>query len=115
MSKTTKLLLGGATLLPFLYMIFFFIVIFSFILFNSQGEASPEPGPPALLLLIFPLHMLAMMLVFGLTIFYIINVFRNERVEKDKKALWAVVIFLGNMIAMPIYWYLYIWKETPRR
>jgi len=27
-------------------------------------------------------------------------------------ALWANVIFLGDMIAMPIYWYLYIWKEA---
>jgi hypothetical protein len=42
-----------------------------------------------------------------------VNVFRNDQVEKDKKVLWAVVIFMGNMIAMPIYWYLYIWKDVP--
>jgi hypothetical protein len=47
----------------------------------------------------------------GLTVFYMVNVFRNDRVDKDKKVLWAVVIFMGNMIAMPIYWYLYIWRE----
>jgi hypothetical protein len=40
-----------------------------------------------------------------------VNVFRNDHVDKDKKVLWAVVLFMGNMIAMPIYWYLYIWRE----
>jgi len=44
-------------------------------------------------------------------IIYIIHIFKTEKVPQDKKALWAVVIFLGNMIAMPIYWYLYIWKQ----
>jgi cytosine/uracil/thiamine/allantoin permease len=54
-----------------------------------------------------------MLAVIALMVFYIVNVFRNDRVDKDKKALWAVVLFMGNMIAMPIYWYLYIWRETP--
>lgn len=37
-------------------------------------------------------------LIMGLTVFYMVNVFRNDRVEKDKKVLWAVVLFMGNMI-----------------
>lgn len=49
----------------------------------------------------------------ALTVFYMVNVFRNDRVEKDKKVLWAVVIFMASVIAMPIYWYLYIWRESP--
>ena len=28
------------------------------------------------------------------------------------KALWAIVLFLGNIFAMPVYWYLYIWKGS---
>jgi len=36
-----------------------------------------------------------------------------DLIDKDKKVLWAVVIFMGSMIAMPIYWYLYIWKQAP--
>jgi hypothetical protein len=52
-----------------------------------------------------------MLVIAALTVFYIVNVFRNERVVKDQKVLWAVVLFLGNVMAMPIYWYLYIWKD----
>ncbi len=74
---------------------------------------SGEPGPPPLIALILPLHLFTMLAVMGLMVFYIVNVFRNDRVDKDKKALWAVVLFMGNMIAMPIYWYLYIWREPP--
>ena len=61
---------------------------------------------------LFALHIFTMLLIMGLSIFYIVDVFKNNRVDKDKKALWAIVIFLGNMIAMPIYWYLYIWNEA---
>ena len=108
MEKPGKVALGAATLWPFLYMVIFFGFIFSSILF-SPGTG---PGFPAAFAVLFALHIFTMLLIMGLSIFYIVDVFRNNRVDKDKKALWAVVIFLGNMIAMPIYWYLYIWKEA---
>lgn len=110
MSKTIKLIVGLLTIWPFAYMILFFITILSLVFFSRGPE--PEVGPPPLIALIFPLHILTMLLIMGLTIFYMVNVFRNERVVKDQKVLWAVVLFLGNVLAMPIYWYLYIWKDA---
>ncbi|HEU0144746.1 MAG TPA: hypothetical protein VFQ47_08155 [Nitrososphaera sp.] len=111
MKKSTKILLAIATIWPFLYMIFFFVVIFSSFFFMPRNGSSEGGAFPALFMIIFPLHFLTMLLIMGLTVFYMVNVFRNDRVEKDKKVLWAVVLFMGNMIAMPIYWYLYIWRE----
>jgi hypothetical protein len=110
MKQWLKVLLGIVTLWPLAYMILFFLVIFSTILFTPGPSNS---GPPPLIALIFPLHMLTMLVILALMIFYIVDVFKNERVEKDKKALWAVVLFMGNMIAMPVYWYIYIWKTAP--
>ena len=110
MSKTIKLLLGLITLWPFTYVILFFLTIASLIFFSSGAE--PGVGPPPAIALIFPLHLLTMLIIAALTVFYIVNVFRNDRVEKDKKVLWAVVLFMENVIAMPVYWYLYIWKEA---
>ena len=110
MKSPIKILLGLATLWPFVYMILFFVFVFSSFLFLSSS-AGHEAGPPVSFMIIFPLHLLTMLWIMALTVFYIVNVFRNERVEKDKKVLWAVVLFMGNLIAMPIYWYLYIWKE----
>ena len=110
MNKTVKVLLGLVTLWPFFYLILFFVVIFLTVLGPGGGG---EAGPPPMIALIFPLHLLTMLIVLALTIFYIVNVFRNKRIENDKKALWAIVIFMGNMISMPIYWYLFIWKDEP--
>ena len=91
-------------------MILFFLLVFSMVLFpGAEGES----GAPPLVLLIFPLHLLTMLIVMALMVFYIVNVFKNERVDKDQKVLWAVVLFMGNMIAMPVYWYLHIWKSAP--
>lgn len=109
MQKSTKLFLGVATFWPIAYMFLFFIFIFSAFIFRPSpgGESGIEPT----FALIFGLHLLTMLITMALTIFYIVDVFRNNRVDKDKKPLWAIVIFMGNAIAMPIYWYLYFWKE----
>lgn len=110
MKQSTKILLGLATLWPFVYVVFFFIFVFASILFmpSSGGQ---ELGPPVSFMILFLMHFLTMLLILALTVIYMVNVFRNDRVDKDKKVLWAVVLFMGSMIAMPIYWYLYIWKE----
>ena len=111
MRTLAKILLGLATLWPFAYLALFFIFILSSFFFLSAG---PEADPVSFRI-IFLVHLLTMLWILALTVFYIVNVFRNERVDKDKKVLWAVVLFMGNIIAMPIYWYLYIWKEPAMR
>lgn len=109
MQKSTKVLLGIATFWPIAYMVLFFVFIFSAILFSGGGGG--DSGIQPAFALVFALHLLTMLLIMALTVFYIVDIFKNNRVEKDKKALWAIVIFMGNAIAMPIYWYLYFWKE----
>lgn len=106
MKQSTKLLLGAATLWPLVYMFIFFGAAFFSVLFRREE-------PSALWAVIIPLHLLTMLVIFALIAFYIVNVFRNDRVGKDMKVLWAVVIFMGGIIAMPVYWYLNIWRATP--
>ena len=111
MKKSTRGLLGIASLWPIVYMIFFVLFFFLAILIGP-GPAEPGSGIQPGLAAIFAIHLLTMLLILALTIFYIVDIFRNDRVEKDKKALWAIVIFMGSAFAMPIYWYLYIWKAA---
>ena len=111
MQKPTKVLLGIATLWPIIYMFLFFAFVFSMALGLRGGDNIEPGGIQPMMALVFGLHLLTMLIIMALTVFYIVNVFRNDRVEKDKKALWAIVIFMGNAVAMPIYWYLYFWKE----
>ncbi len=60
---------------------------------------------------IFVVHSLTILWTFALLAVYIRLLFKTDRVPADKKSLWAVVLFLGNMLAMPVYWYLYVWRE----
>ena len=107
MSKPVRLVLGIATLWPLAYLLIFMGFVFSMLL---RGNSQPQGGRdlPSGVIAIFVLHGITIVWLWVLLAIYIYNVFHNDRVDKDKKALWAVVLFLGNMIAMPIYWYLYI-------
>lgn len=111
MSKPAKIALLLATLWPVAYMFLFFCFIITMMVLMPQQQAATGSGLPVWFAAFFVVHFLTIFLVLGLTVIYIINVFRNNRVAQDKKALWAVVIFLGNIVAMPVYWYLYIWPE----
>lgn len=42
----------------------------------------------------------------------IVHCFTTERVPRKQKTLWAVVRFLGSILAMQIYWYRYIRCKT---
>lgn len=116
MSKPAKVALGLATLWPLLYMFIFMgfgvYMVLSDINQTEGGRAQGVKEVPPEFIAIMVLHMITILWMFALLAIYIYNVFNNDMVDKDKKALWAVVLFLGNMIAMPIYWYLYIWPEN---
>lgn len=101
MKKPAKILLGILTAWPVVYM--FMVFGFMFLTFTSNNTSFFP--------IIFGLHFATIFMMFGLIAFYIVDVFRNKRIKQDQKALWAVVIFCGNMIAMPVYWYLFIWRE----
>jgi hypothetical protein len=110
-SKTRKILLGAATLWPLLYTGIFVGFWFSMMLGMSTGRMPVPAEPFGGMRLLFGLHCLTMASMVALLAVYISDLFRNPRVRPDQKTLWAVVLFLGNIIAMPVYFSLYIWPE----
>jgi len=103
LSRPIQLLVGAATLLPIVYMVYFIVSM-------SSSVATRNGGPDDFDFL-FRLHLGTMLLTFSLLIFYIVYLFRTARVPQDKKALWAVVLFMGNMFAMPVFWFIYVWRD----
>jgi hypothetical protein len=108
MNRTVALLWLVVTLLPFAYMFYFF------------GEMSaPFPkdhsAAEAQFNFMFRLHMAVIFGCWVLIASYIVYLFKSTHVPVEKRALWAVVLFLGNMIAMPIFWYLYVWRPLQIR
>ncbi|MHC4568070.1 MAG: hypothetical protein ACYTE3_20200 [Planctomycetota bacterium] len=109
MSRGKAITLGIFTAWPFVYVVLFMCMMFGMVMPGLWG-GRPWGAPPAFGI-IFPLHLLTMFEIPALLVIYIVYLFRTSRVAQDKKVLWAVVLFLGHMIAMPVFWYLYIWKE----
>jgi hypothetical protein len=63
--------------------------------------------------MIFPIHIFIMIETIVLLVIYLKDVFKNKYIEESKRVLWVLVLFFGNLIAMPIYWYINIWKHIP--
>ena len=113
MTRSNKILLGIATIWQPVYIFLFIAFIFSMMAF-SAGQPDPSFGPffGAGFFVIFIVHFLTIMLGLGLTIYYIIHAIKNDSLESNMKAMWAVLFFIGGIIAEPIYWYLHIWKAS---
>ncbi len=114
MTKRKKVWLGIATIWPIAWMFIFMISMFTFFFSFAGRPGQPEPGP---ILFLFPvIILLHFVTVFGslaLIIYYIFDIFKNERLEQNYKIMWTVLLFFAGMLAMPIYWYLYIWRDAP--
>ncbi len=96
MNRPVALLIALLTLAPWAYVVFFFSHVMSQFATVPNTAAPPEQFFQEFNT-IFRIHLLVMALMLGLTVFYIVHVFRTDRVPADKKALWAVVLFLGNL------------------
>lgn len=118
MNRSKKILLGLATIWPLIYLVFVVIFLATIAFLPAAQSPFPVVRSPELLLgrslgLFLLLHFLTIFWATGLVIFYISHAVRNRQLSNDMRLLWASLIFVGNLITMPIYWYLCIWK-TPR-
>lgn len=94
-------------------MLLFFVVIFSVVIVGAlnPGPHAPVDNSPASIffpvgfMAIFVLHMLTIMGSLALTVFYIIRVFKTEQLDQNMKIM--------GMLAQPVFWYLYIWRDAP--
>lgn len=59
--------------------------------------------------------LLSILISIGMTIYYIIHILNNEKLDKEKKEhlIWVFVTLLAGYIGQFIYWYMKIWKDEP--
>ena len=115
--KSTKILLGVVTIWPIAYIGLFVVGMFAMMVFLqfADGSTSPPQQPDSPLVAIgflgfFAVHMLTILLSMGLMAFYIVRVFKTP-LEEAMKIMWTVLICTVGIFAMPVFWYLYIWRE----
>jgi hypothetical protein len=110
MSTRRKLLLAVLTAWPPIYMLLFFVWIA--VTFATNGDGSPA-GPSFGVVLGF--HLATILISFALIVMYVLHALRSGRVPPDQRLLWVVILFVGNAIAMPIYWWLFVWNDGGRQ
>ena len=64
---------------------------------------------------LFGAHIFTIFLIMGLMPLYIILVVKSDRLDQTMRIIWVVLICMLAFFAMPVYWYLYIWREPPVR
>ena len=113
-SKPIAVLVGVFTAWPFVYMIIFLAYFISGPFMRGGGPSTEPDGAFKSFQVLLAVHIGTMLIMAALLVFYIVHVFKNPAIAGDKRALWAVVLFMGNVIAMPVYWFLYVWREPAR-
>lgn len=111
MKKSFKITLGMLTFWPFLYFGISFLPRLTPVLFPAGETGTIPEGAVIFNSLITGLFYLTMILIVCLLVFYMIRVFKNDRLTKWKKAKWLATLYLGSMFTMPIYWYFFVWRE----
>jgi membrane protein implicated in regulation of membrane protease activity len=107
MRRDRTLLLGALSVLPALYMAFFMVLV-GISAFDNGGKLLIPFG------VLMALHLSAMVLIIVLLVVFIRDAYRSPRVDDNKRAFWAIVLFLGNAIAFPIYWWVYMRQPAGR-
>jgi hypothetical protein len=62
---------------------------------------------------LFAAHMFTILLIMGLMPLYIILAVKSDRLDQTTRIIWIILLCMMSMFAMPVYWYLYIWRDPP--
>jgi hypothetical protein len=46
--------------------------------------------------------------------YFLIDAMVSPYVPQDNRAVWAVVLLFGNVVAFPVYWYVAWWRRRAR-
>lgn len=48
----------------------------------------------------------------GLTLASMVHLLLASRLNAEAKSMWLLVLFMGNVVVLPLYWYFNIWRQT---
>ncbi|MCH2199197.1 MAG: PLDc N-terminal domain-containing protein [Flavobacteriales bacterium] len=111
-----KILLGIATVFPFILMVLYVLSFFpmAFIAHEPGDMSDPSLGifSIGLTLILFILMMVSSIALF---VYYLVHVVNNSRLDSSNRLIWALVILFFANIGYLVYWYFQIWKEEDDR
>ncbi|NPA41884.1 MAG: hypothetical protein GXO18_06375 [Aquificae bacterium] len=108
MTKGKKIAVGIATVPPVIYFSLFILTPLKEVF--SINLTSPEV--PDWVFIFAAFHFLMFLYAGLLWAFYMIHLFGDKSLSREKKALWALALVIGIVFTMPFYWFFRIWKAN---
>ena len=112
--RILKVALGLVTLVPAVYVVLFAALIARIVLWRATGDPRGSTTPVPIRDLMW-VHLAVMLLIAGLETFYLLYLFRTDRVPPDQRARWTFALLVINVAAMPLFFAWYVWPEHPAR
>jgi hypothetical protein len=78
---------------------------------EQVSEPKVSPVFPIGVVALFGAHIFTIFLIMGLMPLYIVLAVKSDRHDQTMRIIWVVLICMMGMLAMPVYWYLYVWRE----
>ena len=120
LNRTWKIIIGLASLwvicYPFVFVAFMFAMVGSIAF--AAGTRN-EPSSSAMLpffsffFIVFPLIFLSSFLQLGLSGFYLAHIIKNKTANDVLRIIFGVGAFYMPFLAMPFYYFVYIWPASP--
>lgn len=98
--------LGALSLWPVIYVGLFFVFVIATM--GGGGAAFDQLFP-----IVFAVHAATAVLGMILVIGYAVHALTDRRLPTQERLLWGILLFVGNILAVPAYWYLRVWKGSP--
>jgi hypothetical protein len=113
MRESTRYLLALATAWPLLFFVIFVFFVISVFMSAPHMGFTADGGfeVPTDFLVMMALNAFTSFLTLGLMVFYIVHVVKNEELEQGIKVLWVLGLLFATVFIMPVYFYLYFWRE----
>ncbi|MBN2079350.1 MAG: hypothetical protein JW838_10310 [Spirochaetes bacterium] len=77
---------------------------------DLRGVDSIEGALPADCTTIIAAAVLFLLLTYGVMIALMIHLLRKGDTAGRSRLFWALLLFFGNIVSFPVYWYLHIWR-----
>jgi hypothetical protein len=114
MTRSTKVLLGIANVIPFVLLAISMLAIIS-----APHPPTTENAAPEAFVFSLGVAFLFMgattVLSFVLLIYYLVHVLKNPRLDANSRLMWALVILVASLLGNIVYWLFQIWREEDDR
>ena len=111
MSKQKKVWLGIASVIPLVLMLAYLVLVVVNFATMDYDAYYEEDEPTWFWIVTFGFIGLSILSSWAMLAYYIVWLFRIEPADDSKKTLWIVLLLMLQGLALPIFWFLFIWRE----